>query len=57
MANSVIDNATIEECCGMIKSQNKLLAKYIGNDEHLFIVTLDMLADRILELNSHNENK
>lgn len=55
MANSVIDNATIEECCGMIKSQNRLLAKYIENDEHLFITTLDNLANRILELYHQNE--
>lgn len=46
-----MDNiATIEECCKMIKAQNRLLAKYIENDEHLFIVTLNKLADRILEL-------
>ena len=57
MSNSIIDNATIEECCEMIKTQNRLLAKYIENDEHMFIITLDMLADRILELNKHNKNK
>ena len=52
-----MDNiATIEECCKMIKIQNRLLAKYIGNDELLFIITLNILADRILELSEGHNN-
>ena len=41
---------SIEKCCRMIKAQTKLLAKHLGNEEHLFVDTYNRLADRILEL-------
>lgn len=41
---------TIEDYCEIIKAQNKLLAKHIGNDAHLFVSTLDDCVDKILKL-------
>ena len=41
---------TIEECCKMIRAKSRLLGKYIGNSEHIFVDSFVGLADRILEL-------
>lgn len=53
---------SIEDYCGIIKAQNKLLAKHIGNDAHLFVSTLNDCVDKILklhqeELRENNKSK
>lgn len=41
---------TIEDCCNMIKGQNKILAKLLDDKNHIFVSTYESLVDRILEL-------